>query len=159
MGNGAEPVGAHGDQHDPFFEEEGGERFAGEFGGADIEKDDVGACVGLHSEAGDFGEGFRDMQKGQFVRAMGAFGTARAIDKNHPLAERYYKLAEKQRDEMIADLLLEGRRYREKSMFSKCSAAFDKALALMPNRDDPKFKNAEALKSECDLSLKNRFRY
>lgn len=106
-----------------------------------------------------FAEGFRDFQKGQWVRAMRSFETARAIDKQHPLAERYYKLAEKNRDEMIADLTLEARRYREKNMFGRCSAQFEKVLSLLTNRDDVKFKSAEALKKECDLQLEGRYRY
>lgn len=106
-----------------------------------------------------FLEGFRDYQKGQSVRAMRSFETAKTIDPRHPLAARYFKLAEKQRDELIAQLTLEGRRYREKNMFARCSAQFDKVLSLIPNKEDVKYKSAEALKKECDLLLEQRFRY
>lgn len=96
-------------------------------------------------------EGFRDYQKGNYIRAMRSFETARAIDPEHVLSRRYYRQAEKQRDEAITQLLLEGRRYREKNMFSRCSSAIEKALIMLPNRDDLKFKQAEAMKKECDL--------
>lgn len=102
-------------------------------------------------------EGFRDYQKGNFIRAMRSFETARAIDPEHVLSRRYYRQAEKQRDEAITLLLLEGRRYREKNMFSRCSSAIEKALVMLPNRDDLKFKQAEAMKKECDLLQDRRY--
>ncbi|HVK61515.1 MAG TPA: FHA domain-containing protein [Bdellovibrionales bacterium] len=101
--------------------------------------------------------GFRDYQKGQWLRAMRSFETARAIDPEHELALRYMRLAEKQRDEMVALLTLEGRRYKEKNMYGRCSAALDKALEAIPNKSDVKFKEAEALKKECDLLAAERF--
>lgn len=102
-------------------------------------------------------QGFRDYQKNQFGRAIRSFETALAIDPGHSLAGRYKRLAEKRRDEMIAMLTLEGRRYKEKSMYTRCSAAFEKVLDAIPNKDDVKYKQAEALKKECDLLTENRF--
>lgn len=102
-------------------------------------------------------EGFRDYQKGNFTRAMRSFETARAIDPEHVLARRYYRQAEKQRDESVTQLLLEGRRYREKDMFTRCSSAIEKALVMMPNKDDLKYKQAEATKKECDVLGNKRF--
>ena len=102
-------------------------------------------------------EGFRDYQKGNFTRAMRSFETARAIDPEHVLSRRYYRQAEKQRDESVTALLLEGRRYREKDMFGRCSSAIEKALVMMPNKDDLKYKQAEATKKECDVLGDKRF--
>lgn len=102
-------------------------------------------------------EGFRDYQKGNFTRAMRSFETARAIDPEHVLSRRYYRQAEKQRDESVTQLLLEGRRYREKNMFARCSSAIEKALVMMPNKDDLKYKQAEATKKECDVLGDKRF--
>lgn len=102
-------------------------------------------------------EGFRDYQKGNYIRAMRSFETARAIDPEHVLSRRYYRQAEKQRDEAITQLLLEGRRYREKNMYSRCSSAIEKALVMLPNRDDLKFKQAAAMKKECDLLQDRRY--
>ena len=102
-------------------------------------------------------EGFRDYQKGNYTRAMRSFETARAIDPEHVLARRYFRQAEKQRDEIITQQLLEGRRYREKNMFARCSSALEKALVMMPNKDDLKFKQAEAMKKECDVLGDRRF--
>lgn len=96
-------------------------------------------------------KGFRDYQKGNFARAIVSFETAIGLDPENVVARRYYRLAQKQKDEAITNLLIEGRRYREKAMYSRCSAALEKALVLMTNKDDLKFKEAEKIKKECDL--------
>lgn len=102
-------------------------------------------------------EGFRDYQKGNYSRAMRSFETARAIDPDHQLSLRYYKLAEKQRDESITALTLEGRRYLEKDMFTRCSAALEKALLLMPNKEDIRYRQVMTMKKECDLLQDGRY--
>ncbi len=101
--------------------------------------------------------GFRDYQKGQYMRAMREFETALAIDPDNQLSRRYYKLSEKQRDESVADLSLEGRRYKDKHMYSRCTAAFEKVLEQIPNKDDAKYKEADALRNECQLLDDERF--
>lgn len=102
-------------------------------------------------------EGFRDYQKGNYPRAISSLGTALAIDSSHQLARRYKSLAEKRRDEHINSLLLEGRKYMDKAMFGRCVAAYDKALLLMPNRDDIRFKQAELNRRQCKVRLEDRF--
>ncbi len=106
-----------------------------------------------------FIEGFRDYQKAQYMRALRSFETAKTIDPKHPLAARYYKLAEKKRDELVAELTLEGRRYREKKMYARCSAQLEKVMSMIPNKQDLKYKAAEALKNECDKLAEQRFVY
>lgn len=103
-------------------------------------------------------EGFRDYQKGQYGRAIKSFETALAIDANHALAARYKRLAEKSRDEVIALLMIEGRSYRDKTMYGRCSAALEKVLDALPNVDDIKYRQAKTLKDECDLLHQERFR-
>ena len=102
-------------------------------------------------------EGFRDYQKGQWMRAMRSFETAYTIDSEHQLAIRYYKYAEKQRDEMVALLTNEGLSYKEKNMFGRCEAAFEKVMDAIPNKDDVKYKQAQSLRDECRLLDKERF--
>ncbi len=102
-------------------------------------------------------EGFRDYQKSQFMRAMRSFETALAIDPDHQLARRYHKLAEKRRDENVAFLSLEGRRYRDKHMYARCTAAFEKVMESITNKDDAKFKEADAIRTECQLLEDERF--
>lgn len=104
-------------------------------------------------------QGFRDYQKGNYSRAMRSFETARAIDPSHEMAKRYHTLAARQRDEFISRHMLEGRRYKEKHMFSRCVAAIDKALKTLGETSDQdlKVKEAKALRSECEALMKARF--
>jgi hypothetical protein len=103
-------------------------------------------------------EGFRDYQHHQFQRAIKSFETALAIDPSHELAGRYLKLAEAERDQMVADLTLEGRSYKDKHMFTRCSAAFVKVLDVIADKNDLKYKQADALKNECDLMSSEKYR-
>ena len=102
-------------------------------------------------------EGFRDYQKSQWMRAMRSFETALAIDPDNQLARRYYKLSEKQRDEQISNYSLEGRRYKEKHMYARCTSAFEKVMEAITNKDDAKFKEADALRKECEALEDERF--
>lgn len=101
--------------------------------------------------------GFRDYQDGQFQRAMRSFETAYTIDSSHELAQRYYRLAEKQRDEMVALLTKEGLSYKDKNMYQRCGAAFAKVMDALSNKEDVKYKQAKALKQECDALDSQRF--
>lgn len=101
--------------------------------------------------------GFRDYQKGGYARALRAFETARAIDPNHELAARYAVLAERKRDEWITLQMMEGRRYMEKSMYNRCSASLDKVMDEIANAQDLKFKEAQALKAECELMRRRKY--
>ena len=103
--------------------------------------------------------GFRDFQKGNYSRAMKSFETARAIDPNHEMAKRYYSLSARQRDEFVARHLLEGRRYKEKNMYTRCVSSLDKALKALGETSDQdlKVKEAKALRNECDALTKERF--
>jgi len=96
-------------------------------------------------------EGFRDYQNAQYSRALRSFETALAIDPANELARRYYSLAQKQRDDMVASLILEGRMYKDKQMYTRCSSALEKALDFMSNKDDLKYKQTESMMKECDL--------
>jgi hypothetical protein len=101
--------------------------------------------------------GFRDYQKGQFDRALTSFKTATIIDNKHSLASRYQVLAEKSRDEAIANKTLEGKRYREKSMYKRCSAAFDKVMDDISNHNDLRYREAAQYKKECDSLAETKY--
>lgn len=101
--------------------------------------------------------GFRDYQEGQYMRAMREFETALAIDPDNQLSRRYYKLAQKRRDETVSDLSLEGRKYKDKHMYSRCVSAFEKVMEQLTNKDDAKYKEADALRNECQLLEDERY--
>jgi pSer/pThr/pTyr-binding forkhead associated (FHA) protein len=101
--------------------------------------------------------GFRDYEDGQYARALRSFETARAILPNHELANRYSVLAERKRDEAITLNMVEGRRYKEKFMFSRCSSALEKVLDEIGNDQDIRYKESLALKNECDLMMQRKY--
>jgi hypothetical protein len=101
--------------------------------------------------------GFRDYRDGQWLRAMKSFETAMTIDQSHELAMRYYRLAEKQRDEMVALLTKEGLSYKDKNMHARCASSFEKVMDALSNTNDLKYKQAKALKEECDALEAQRF--
>ena len=103
-----------------------------------------------------FTRGFRDYQKGQFARAMEAFQTALTSDRTHGPARRYYQLAKKRRDEVIDYHLREGQDYFERSMYRKCASSMLKAMIMINNRQENKFKQAESQKQECELLLEKK---
>ncbi|MCM2282447.1 MAG: FHA domain-containing protein [Bdellovibrionaceae bacterium] len=104
-------------------------------------------------------QGFRDFQKENYSRAMRSFETARAIDPGHEMAKRYYTLATRRRDEFVERHLIEGRRYKEKNMYSRCVAAIDKALKTLGEMSEQnlKVKEAKVLRDECEALMKARF--
>lgn len=106
---------------------------------------------------GHYLQGFRDYQKGNFARALRSFETARAIDPNHEMATRYYQLSIRKRDELIARHLLDGRRYKEKNMYSRCVSSMNAALKNLGDvntQQDLKAKEAETLRNECEALMK-----
>jgi pSer/pThr/pTyr-binding forkhead associated (FHA) protein len=96
-------------------------------------------------------DGFRDYQNGQYSIAMRSFETALAIDPDHALARHYHEIAARRRDEIIAASLQDGKIYRDRQMFTRCSATLQKVLFEVANPEDLRFKEAQALKRECDL--------
>ena len=97
-----------------------------------------------------FHQGFRDYNDSEFVNAIRAFETAKSIDPTHALAQRYSLLAQRKRDEQIAELVRQAHSYREKRMYRMCSGIVTKAITLMPNRQDLKYQESITLRRECD---------
>lgn len=98
-----------------------------------------------------FLEGFRDFQKGQYRRAIQSFQAARALDPKNLLIYRYEMLATKSLDETAEFHLKQGAQYRDKNMYSRCSAAMAKVITILDNDKNPKSQEAKLVKKECDL--------
>lgn len=98
-----------------------------------------------------FLEGFRDFQKGQYRRAIQSFQAARALDPKNLLIFRYETLAAKSLDETAEFYLKQGAQYRDKNMYSRCSAAMAKVMTILDNDKNPKSQEAKLVKKECDL--------
>lgn len=104
-----------------------------------------------------FIRGFRDYQNGKYTRAIEAFQTTLATDPRHIIARRYYKLAEKKRQDMVDYHMDLGNKYREKSMYKLCIAEFEKVLQIINQPNHKKYQLAKEQIKECRLSLQGRF--
>lgn len=105
----------------------------------------------LFSVENHFIKGFRDLQTGNYSRAIHSFGTTLASDRNHQRALQYSKIAKKKRMDLIDTLMRDGIKYKEKVMYKRCMAEFRKAIVLINNKNDQKHKIAQTQREECRL--------
>lgn len=105
----------------------------------------------LYNVEKHFISGFRDFQNGQYNRAIESFGTTMATDQNHEKAMLYRKSAKKKHADLIDTHMRDGARYRDKMMYNRCAAEFEKALILINNRKSKKFELAKSQLNECRL--------
>jgi hypothetical protein len=112
----------------------------------------------LYSVERHFISGFRDFQNGRYGRALDSFGTTIATEPNHPRAQLYSKTARKKRSDLIDTHLRDGEKYKEKLMYNRCAAEFEKALVLINNVNSTKYKLAKAQLDECNLLQSGGFR-
>jgi pSer/pThr/pTyr-binding forkhead associated (FHA) protein len=97
--------------------------------------------------------GFRDYQNGRYSRAMEAFQTALATDRNHAMARRYYKLAEKKRLDEVDYRMDLGLKYKDKAMYKMCIAEFEQVLQILNQPSHKKYQLAKEQMKECRLSI------
>ena len=102
-------------------------------------------------------KGFRDYRQGQYSRAMQSFQAAISIYPNHVLARKYYKLAQIKFGEQVQFNMMQGRRYRSKGNYRLCKSAFEKVIIMVKDPNDPIFKEAKQLLSECQLQSEGRY--
>lgn len=95
--------------------------------------------------------GFRDYQKGNYLRAISSFQGAMAADSRHELAIRYYSLAQRKNDELIDSSLQMAQKYKVKAMFSRCVSYAEKVMTLLTDRKHAKYEEAQQIRKECQL--------
>jgi pSer/pThr/pTyr-binding forkhead associated (FHA) protein len=105
-----------------------------------------------------FISGFRDYQNGQYGRAIDSFGTTIATDQNHAKAHQYAKTARKKRSDLIDTHLRDGEKYREKMMYNRCAAEFEKAIVLMNEQSTSRHDLAVTQLKECRALKSGGFR-
>lgn len=98
-----------------------------------------------------FISGFRDFQNGQYSRALESFGTTIATDQQHKRAQQYARSARKKKAELIDTHLRDGVKYKEKMMYSRCAAEFEKAIVYINNINSKKYLLARSQLEECRL--------
>jgi pSer/pThr/pTyr-binding forkhead associated (FHA) protein len=115
------------------------------------EQKKLGEAKYLYNVENHFITGFRDFQNSQYGRAIDSFGTTIATDQNHQKAQRYARTAKKKRDDLIDTHMRDGVRYREKMMYKRCAAEFEKAIVLINNINSERFQLAKTQLEECRL--------
>lgn len=105
----------------------------------------------LYNVETHFISGFRDFQNGQYGRAIDSFGTTIATDQNHLRAKQYARTAKKMRGDLIDTHMRDGSRYREKMMYKRCAAEFEKAIVLINNVNSDRFRLAKTQLEECRM--------
>lgn len=93
--------------------------------------------------------GFRDLQNGQFGRAIDSFGTVLASDSSHQKAQQYSRIAKKKRMDLIDTHMSDGIKYKQKIMYDRCIAEFEKAKVLINNKKTQKYRIAKTQLEEC----------
>ena len=105
----------------------------------------------LYNVENHFIAGFRDYQNGQYGRAVDSFGTTIGVDQSHVRAQLYRKTAMKKKADLIDTHLRDGQKYKEKMMYNRCEAEFDKALVFINKKDSKRYELAKSQRDECRL--------
>ncbi len=105
----------------------------------------------LYNVENHFIVGFRDFQNQRYGRALESFGTTLSVDNQHTRAQLYSKTARKKREDLIDTHLRDGQKYREKMMYNRCAAEYEKAIILINNKNSKKYELATTGFEECRL--------
>ena len=98
-----------------------------------------------------FVKGFRDLQTGRYGNALDSFDTTIATDSNHQRAKQYAQIARKKQADLIDTHMRDGVKYKNKKMYKRCIGELEKAIVLINNKKDRKFRIAKTQLDECRL--------
>lgn len=106
----------------------------------------------------NFIKGFRDYQKGQYLRAKDYFRIVLNLNPDHLEARKYYEQARIRLDKQIDYNFLEGIKNKEKKNFRMCRSYFSQVMILIQNdRAHPKYEEVERYLRECQLALEGGY--
>lgn len=104
-----------------------------------------------------FIKGFRAYREGNFKQAMLSFSAAMALYPDHELAQRYYRMAQRQLDGLVQYSMLEGKRYVEQNQYKRAMASYRQAMYLIDDPNNKTYQEARARYQELDLLVKGTF--
>lgn len=106
----------------------------------------------------NFIKGFRDYQKGQYLRAREYFQIVLNLSPDHVEARKYYELSRIKFDKQIDYNFIEGLKNKDKKNYRMCRSYFSQVMILIQNdRRHPKYDEAQRYLRECSLSLERRY--
>lgn len=109
----------------------------------------------FHEAQSAFIRGFRDYQQGQYIRALESFEMAEGL--RHPDAHRYKLLTRNKLSQLIQYKLDLGKKYRDRNNYKLCVAELNMVMVMIENTNDILYKEAKAMRNDCDLMLKGRY--
>lgn len=107
----------------------------------------------------NFIKGFRDYQKGQYVRAREYFRIVLNLIPDHAEARKYYEQATIKHHKRMEFNFIEGLKNKERKNYRLCKSFFSQVLILAQGDRSSyeKYDEAEKYLHECSLGLEGRF--
>ncbi len=107
----------------------------------------------------NFIKGFRDYQKGQYMRAKEYFRIVLNLNAQHIEARKYYEQATIKHKKQIEFHFLEGLKAKEKKNYRLCKSFFSQVLVLAQGDRTgyDKYDESERYLRECSLGLEGGF--
>lgn len=102
-------------------------------------------------------KGFRDYRKHQYERALESFQACLALQPDHALCTRYFRLAQRKFDELIQYQMVLGRKYRDQNQFKSCRSAFRNVMVMVKDSASASYKEAKANYDACNSMVEGRF--
>jgi hypothetical protein len=114
------------------------------------------SVVGVQAQE-NFVRGLRDYKKGQYERALISFQSCLALSPEHPLCNRYQRLAQRKFDETVQFQMILGRKYKEQNQFQSCRASFRNVMVMIKDPNSTIYKEAKANFELCNARLEDRY--
>lgn len=107
----------------------------------------------------NFIKGFRDYQKGQYLRAKEYFRIVLNLNAQHIEARKYYEQATIKHKKQMEFNFLEGLKNKDKKNYRLCKAFFSQVLVLAQGDRTgyEKYEEAEKYLRECNLGLEGGY--
>jgi len=107
----------------------------------------------------NFIKGFRDYQKGQYLRAKEYFRIVLNLSPDHIEARKYFEQSNIKLRKLIEFNFIEGLKSKEKKNYRMCKSFFSHVLILSQGdrTSYDKYDEAEKFLRECNLGLEGRF--
>ncbi|MEK6772488.1 MAG: FHA domain-containing protein [Bdellovibrionota bacterium] len=107
----------------------------------------------------NFIKGFRDYQKGQYLRAKEYFRIVLNLNPEHIEARKYYEQAMIKHRKLMEFNFIEGLKSKEKKNYRLCKSFLTQVLVLAQGdrASYEKYEEAEKYLRECNLGLEGRF--
>ena len=117
----------------------------------------TGGQISQRQAQENYVKGFRDYRKGQYERALEAFQACLALQPDHSLCTRYYRISQRKFDELIQYQMVLGKKYRDQNQFKSCRSSFRNVMVMVKDAQSAAYKEAKANYEACNALVEGRF--